>query len=133
MKTIEIALSDLHFHARHGVFKQENIVGNEFIVALNVRIPFTDGIDDDDLDATISYADLYDIIADEMKRPRKLLETVANDICLRICGKWPQILSGEITICKSTPPIPGITGNASVSIIFLKIFTKKFGGMKKSA
>lgn len=93
MKTIEIALSDLHFHARHGVFKQENIVGNEFIVALNVRIPFTDGIDDDDLDATISYADLYDIIADEMKRPRKLLETVANDICLRICGKWPQILS----------------------------------------
>lgn len=118
MKEFRISLSDIRFHAFHGVFEQENRVGNEFSVSLSVRIPFDDAIDSDTLDATISYAELYEIVEKEMKKTRKLLETVASSIQKQICMKWPEITGGEITIYKSTPPIPSITGTAGVSLFF---------------
>ncbi len=113
-----IKLSDLRFHAYHGVMPQETKVGNEFIVSVSVTIPFQPAVLDDSLDATISYADIYEIVKDEMNRPRKLLETVAATISIRLTEKWDQILGGEIKICKSTPPIPGIVGASEVALIF---------------
>lgn len=118
MSEFEITLADLAFHAHHGVMPQENKVGNEFIVSVSIRIPYSERILDDDLEATISYANLYEIIEAEMREPRKLLETVAATIASRIKSKWQEILGGSITICKTTPPITGITGNAKVTLFF---------------
>lgn len=114
----EITLADLQFHAFHGVMPQETMVGNEFVVSVTVRIPYSANILDDDLDVTISYADIYEIVEDEMRKPKKLIETVAALICERISSHWGQITSGEITISKSTPPINGITGSAKVRLFF---------------
>lgn len=114
----EISLSDLKFHAFHGVLPQENKVGNEFVVTVTIRIPYSRDILDDNLDATISYADLYEIVAEEMHSPKKLLETVAARIAGKIKAKWNQVLGGKITICKSTPPINKITGAAEVGLFF---------------
>lgn len=118
MKEFEIKLSDLRFHAHHGVMHQETKVGNEFIVDLAVRIPFPETILEDNLDDTVSYADIYEIVESEMGNTKKLIETVAAKIADRISRRWPQIISGHITICKSTPPIPSITGRAEVTLFF---------------
>ena len=116
--SFRIKLSGLRFYAFHGVLPQEQKVGNEFIVNVAVSIPFDNAILDDQLEATISYADIYDIVAEEMSHARKLLETVAATISIRLKEKWPRISNGTISICKSTPPIAGITGNSEVEIIF---------------
>lgn len=116
---LEISLNDLWFYAKHGVFHQENAVGNEFLVNLTVR--FTSALsklESDSLDSTISYADLYEEVKTEMKRPSKLLETVAVRIRNRICNRWPQINYGEISITKLKPPISSFIGSASVKINF---------------
>lgn len=118
MKEFEIVLKELRFFGRHGVLDQETLIGNEFIVDVRVRIPYSDTILDDKLDYTISYADIYTIVEEEMLKPRKLLETVAACICNRLSTTWPQILSGSISICKSTPPIPRITGSSEVRLFF---------------
>lgn len=118
MAKFEITLSDLRFHSYHGVLPQENKVGNEFSVTVSVMIPYSAEILGDNLDATISYADIYEIVEQEMATPRKLLETVAARIRNRITHNWEQISGGYITICKSTPPISGITGNAKVTLFF---------------
>ena len=118
MMEYEIALTNLRFHARHGVWEQENKVGNEFIVDVKVRIPYSKEILSDDLEATISYTDIYGIISEEMGKPRKLLETVAATIHSEIVHRWPQITSGSIKICKSNPPIANITGSSEVTLFF---------------
>lgn len=118
MKEFEITLSDLRFHAYHGVMPQETKVGNEYIVELAVRIPYSDAILQDNIADTISYADIYEVIKSEMGKPRKLIETVATGIADCISHLWPEIISGRITICKSTPPIPGISGAAKVTLFF---------------
>lgn len=113
-----ISLEKVAFHGRHGLFPQETRVGNEFVVDLSVRIPYSEGIGDDDIDGTVSYADLYAIVKEEMAIPRKLLETAAAAIAARITEKWDIVESGCVTICKSNPPIAGMTGTAKISLEF---------------
>lgn len=118
MNNFEISLKELHFHAHHGMMAQERKVGNEFVVSITVCIPFSMSILDDELEATISYADIYNIVKKEVHSPKKLLETVAASIVFHVKEKWPQIISGQVTIRKMTPPIPGVTGFAEVTLNF---------------
>lgn len=115
---IEICLEGLHFHAYHGVLPQENKVGNEFIVDSMVRIPYDAAVAADNLDATVNYARLHEIISMEMNSPRKLMEAVAASIAKAVSREWPGFIDGRITICKSTPPIAGTTGKAKISLVF---------------
>ena len=56
-----ISLEDCRFHAFHGVLPQERRVGNDFSVSAVVCYTPAD-ILSDNLDSTISYADLYEIM-----------------------------------------------------------------------
>ena len=114
----EIKLNDLRFFAYHGLLPHEKEYGNEFIVNLSVIIPFIEGVEKDDLDKSVSYADLYGIIEEEFARPQNLLESVAYKIYRRIKDLSPLIKSGIISIEKVHPPIPSIIGSASVSLKF---------------
>ena len=53
--------------------EQERRVGNDFEVSLTVDYPFEKALTSDDLDHTLNYALLYDVIAAEMQQPSKLL------------------------------------------------------------
>ncbi len=117
-KTVQISLKNLRFHAYIGVIERERIIGNEFEVNLEVRLPFHEEMAADNLDATISYADLFEVVSAAMSRPRKLLERVATEIIREVYEKWPVIESGEIEIVKVAPPIPGISGEAGVKLFF---------------
>lgn len=117
-RTLIVRLEDLRFHSRHGVFEQERTVGNEFRVDLCVSFPSPQNVDDDSLNDMISYVDLFDIVAEEMRTPRKLLETVASSIADRIREKWSFVESGNVKITKINPPIPRMVGMASVELAF---------------
>ena len=114
----EISLNNLKIFAYHGVLEEERRIGNEFFVSLTVLIPYSDGILNDNLEDTVSYADLFQIIDSEMKNPRNLLEAVAASIIAQIKERFSVIENGKITIEKVHPPIPGIIGSASVSLSF---------------
>lgn len=117
-KVFEISVIDLRFHANHGVFPQETEVGNEFRVDVTVKFPFNQRIYDDDISATVSYADIFEIVKTEMEIPRKLLESVASSIADRLTETFPDIISGTVAIEKSTPPIPHFNGIARVLLSF---------------
>lgn len=118
MKSFEINLNNLHFYSYHGVFEEEKKRGGEFIVDVSVSIPFRKEIETDQLSATVSYADIYDLVKEEMQTSRDLLEKVAYEIAKGIKNKFPQIESGKIRVEKVNPPIPGMLGSASVVLNF---------------
>lgn len=121
MTEFEIILEDIRLFARHGVFEHETRDGNEFEVNLSVSYPASDGTstqqssESDNIDSTVSYARLFEIIREEMALPRKLLETVASSIIKRIKTEYPYISAASCKISKIIPPISGFTGRASVS------------------
>ena len=113
MSSFLIQLNDLRFYAFIGVDPQERKVGNEYSVDLSISTDAGDFVEED-LSTTISYADLYDIIADEIRKPRLLLESTARIIARRLRSTFPTIDTVSVKITKLAPPIPGINGSASV-------------------
>lgn len=121
--SLELTLTDARFHGYHGVFEQERTVGNEFAVDLTATL-LLDCRDTmaatitDELADTISYADLYDRVRENMTVPCRLLEHLAARIVDDLAARWPQIESLHVRITKLAPPIPGSDCRASVAIIW---------------
>lgn len=117
MKT-SITFDKIRFYAYHGVMEQERKVGNYFEVSLTVDYPFQKALESDNLEDTLNYAKLYDVVATEMAVPSKLLEHVAGRIIRSVTKEFPQIEGGKITLAKITPPIKGEMASVSVSVEF---------------
>lgn len=115
--TGKICLEGLEFHAFHGVYPHERASGNWFEVDITVQIDIPEQSISDNLERTVNYEVLYQIVKDEMEKPSKLLETVAEDIVHRVMAEVSEAAEVEIKLAKINPPIGGKCKRASVSLL----------------
>lgn len=106
MKT-SIKLTDIRFFAYHGVLEQERKAGNNYVVNIHLNADLLLACESDNVEDTINYALVYDIVEEEMKKPSNLLEHVAMRILKSIKSTFPQILSIEVRLAKNNPPVRG--------------------------
>jgi dihydroneopterin aldolase len=59
---------------------------------------------------------LYQLVKDEMEKPSKLLETVAEKIAERVMRDLPAVSQVELKIAKINPPIGGKCKRAALWI-----------------
>ena len=111
-----ISLEGLELHAFHGVYPHERESGNWFEVDISVEADILRGAIEDDLDETVNYEILYGIVKEEMEKPSKLLETVAQNIVTRVLDDLPKVSFVDLKISKINPPIGGKCRKASVVI-----------------
>lgn len=100
-----IFLDNLRFFARHGVGEQETLVGNEFTVNLRLKVDISRAMQTDDVADTVSYADVYAAVKEEMELPSRLLEHVCGRIADRLFRDFPQIEEIELRLAKRNPPM----------------------------
>lgn len=112
----KISLEGLELHAFHGVYPHERESGNWFEVDISVQTDILEGAIGDDLDKTVNYETLYQIVKEEMDKPSKLLETVAEKIVMRVLDDVPAVQVVELKIAKINPPIGGKCKKASLWI-----------------
>lgn len=110
----KIELKDMKFYAYHGVGEQEKKVGNNFIVNLVLTAPLEKATLSDDLNDTINYAQIYEIVKQEMTIPSRLLEHAAGRIVKALRERFPQISAIEIKLSKLNPPFGGDLESASI-------------------
>ena len=110
-------LKNVRFHAYHGVLQQERIVGNDYVVNLVVDYDFTSAMETDELSATINYAELYEIIKEEMAIPSKLLEHVVGRIGKRVFSEYSAIRQIQLAITKENPPFGADCDGAGVEVV----------------
>lgn len=115
MKT-SIRLNDMQFYAFHGVMEQETKVGNNYVVNICIEADLSKACETDNVDDTISYALVYDLVKWEMEQPSKLLEHVAMRMYKTIKNNFPQISSLEVCLAKNNPPICGEVKSAEIII-----------------
>lgn len=108
-----IRLENLGFYSYIGVGQQEQEVGNEFSVDCEIEVS-ADKFVSEELDTTVSYAEVYALIDEIMKLKWRLLESATKAIAERIFEKWPEVGQVSVKITKRTPPISGIQGSCSV-------------------
>lgn len=109
-----IQLRDLHFKSFHGLYAEEKILGNNFIVNVTVKYQSENELICS-LDKTINYENIFKIVAQRMSVATELLETLTTQIATEILNSFLLVEEVEISITKQNPPIEKFIGNVVVS------------------
>lgn len=111
-----IALKEMHIFAHHGVMPQEREIGAWFTIDIELEIGEHGCTRSDDINGTVSYADVYDIVCREMEIPSNLMENVCKRISDTIYSTFPGVNGISVTLCKDTPPMGGDRLKAAVTL-----------------
>jgi len=111
---VTVQLHHLLFIAYHGIFEEEKILGNEYIVDASMEFHEKEDVISH-INDTVNYSIVYEIIKKRMSIPTQLLETVVMETGAEIHREFPYLKSISISIKKLHPPVEGMQGSAAVS------------------
>lgn len=115
----KVALEGVRFFSYHGFYPEEQLVGNEFFLDIHTEMELKAEVNED-IANTVNYERLYAIASQHMKVPRKLLETVAQQIINDIVTEFSLVHLVEVSIRKMELPMPGEIQNSRVSLKFIR-------------
>ncbi len=104
------------FYAHHGYFEEERKIGSWFEVNIEVSCDFDHAMENDDLNGTLNYASLLNIIEIEMKTPSLLLESLGKRILDSIRKEHKELSKVKLEIHKLNPPLPGLVDRVGIII-----------------
>jgi 7,8-dihydroneopterin aldolase/epimerase/oxygenase len=100
-----IAIEGMKFYAFHGYYRQEQLIGTEFLVDVYVEVNITKAANSDQLIDTVNYETIYRIAKAEMSKKSKLIENVAERIIFKIKSFYANIEGLKVRISKLNPPL----------------------------
>ena len=103
-----IELEGMEFKAYHGCLEREKVVGNDFVVDFRGEMDMSAAAESDDLRDAVNYAEIYEVIKEEMAKPSDLLEHVTGRIVKALEEKFPQFISFSVRVSKKRPPVSGV-------------------------
>jgi len=114
MVTIEI--EGMEFYAYHGHFKEEQVVGNKFIVNVSLETHATKAVQSDHLADALDYQKVYHLIKSEMNIKSHLLEHICGRILFSLLEEFPQIERATVKVSKMNPPMGGQIEKVSLTL-----------------
>ena len=114
--TYTVRLVDLKYVSTHGLYPQEALTGNEFLVNLEVTLQKQLQYENNISDLT-DYVFLKEVVDTYMKGQYPLLEDIVARIESDIKKRYYSA-SGKVTIAKLQPPFGGRCGRSEVEYCF---------------
>lgn len=111
-----IQLEEMEFYAYHGHYKEEQIVGNRFLVDLDIETDMDTAARTDDLRDALNYQAAYQIVKDEMQKKSHLLENIATRILNSVYQNLTGVKKATVKVSKINPPLGGKTRAVSVTL-----------------
>lgn len=111
-----IRLNEMKFHAHHGFFDFEKQLGNTFVVDVSMVLNTDLAQQSDNLDDTLNYQEVYDVVKQEMEISSNLLEHVIQRIFSSIKNNFPQIKHLKVKLSKLNPPLGGAVESVSIEL-----------------
>ena len=111
-----IQIEGMEFYAYHGCCKEEQIVGNKFLLDLHIETDLEKPANSDSINDTINYQAVYEVVKKEMILKSHLLEHIANRIINSLYKNFSEIKKVTIKVAKMNPPIGGKVDNVSVTL-----------------
>lgn len=111
-----IFVNDIQLHAYHGVMPQEQLTGNDYLVSVSAQYPIDKAITTDDVQHTLNYAMVYDIVKEEMSISSKLVEHVAGRIAQHLMKQFADISAVQVRVTKLNPPMGAQCAGAGVEV-----------------
>ena len=112
-----IILRDLGFYGYHGLFAEEEKLGQRFFIDLECGVDLTAPGETDAIGHTVSYADIYDVVKATFEGQRtKLIEALGHNIVTALFGRFADINWIIIRIRKPEAPIAMVRGEAAIEL-----------------
>ena len=113
-----IFLRGMRFMACHGVLPHEREVPQPFEVDVEMGLDLRAAGERDDLDDTVNYAKVYDVVSTVLTVTRKyLIEALAEEIAEDLLRDFDSLRWVRVTVHKPTAPIDGIFSDVGVTIL----------------
>ncbi|MFD2617471.1 dihydroneopterin aldolase [Terrilactibacillus laevilacticus] len=114
----KIYINQMTFYGYHGVLPEENKLGQRFIVDLELLLDLKLAGDNDCLEETINYAEVYELTKEIVEGPKyQLIESVAERLASHLLDHFPKLKECRVKLIKPDPPIPGHYQSVAVEII----------------
>lgn len=113
-----IELEEMRFWAFHGCLESERRNGNLFLVDFRGELDMRKAAGSDNLEDTVNYGLVYDLVKEEMIVPSDLLENVAGRIVRRIAERFPEFVRFSVRVSKRRPPVGGPVQWSRVTLTF---------------
>lgn len=113
MNDWQVQLNNVRLMAFHGVHVEERITGTEYRIDLSVFFKRVEPIIQ--LDQSVDYVRLNELVRHGMQKPEPLLETLCERISGSIKQEFSFVTKINITITKISPPVSNFRGELAVS------------------
>ena len=114
----KIFLRGMRFMSCHGVLPHEAEIPQSFEVDVELWLDLRTAGEEDDLGATVNYAEVYDLISLVMNGPSKqLIEALAEEIADDLLRGFSLLRRVRVTLHKPAAPIDGIFSDVGISIL----------------
>ncbi|MDD2197099.1 MAG: dihydroneopterin aldolase [Bacteroidales bacterium] len=114
MTTIE--LENMEFFGYHGCYREEQVVGNHFVVNVRLTTSSTLASKTDKILDALNYQQAYNLIKTEMAIPSHLLEHVCERILNSCFSSLPMLDEAWVKVSKLNPPMGGKMDRVSVTL-----------------
>ena len=105
MKTV-LFIDNLEVFANHGLFEEENKLGQKFIFDIECELNYKKAMFSDEMTDSISYADIVEVVVKTATTNTfNLLERLAGEILKNIFTEFSQIENIKLKINKPGAPI----------------------------
>lgn len=111
-----IEIEGMEFYSYHGHYREEQIVGNRFLVNATIETEIGKASVSDKLSDTINYLSVYQLIKEEMGIKSHLLEHVAGRIINRLYHSYNNLVRVRIKISKMNPTMGGEIEKVSITL-----------------
>ena len=111
-----VEVKNIRVYAYHGCLAEEEIIGSKYRVDIKVKADLKKSCLSDNLEDTVDYVLLNSIVVKEMKKPSKLLESVALRIIRSIFIECEIVDWAFVSVAKINPPLGGDVESVVVSL-----------------
>jgi dihydroneopterin aldolase len=109
-----IQIEGMEFYSFHGHYREEQIVGNKFLVDLTIETDLSKPKDSDNLKDAVNYQQAYEIVKFQMEKKSHLLEHIAGRILDALYAEMEGIKKATVRVSKMNPPMGGKIQSVSV-------------------
>ncbi|MFK2826941.1 dihydroneopterin aldolase [Bacillus sp. B190/17] len=114
----KIYVTGMEFYGYHGVFPEENRLGQRFRVDAVLEVSLKKAGTTDSLEDSVNYGEVYQVCKEVTEGKRfKLVESVAEQIAASLLEAFPAVTACTIKVIKPDPPIPGHYDHVAVEIM----------------
>lgn len=101
-------MNQMSFYGYHGLFPEENKLGQRFLVDLELELDLKQAGQTDDMNESINYGQIYEVTQEVVEgEAKQLVEAIAEEIAASLFKSFSKLHAVNVKVIKPNPPIPG--------------------------